>query len=121
MRYSQPFWGTMVAVAGAGPKPIHHKSLNAENLADAIRFCLTPEASTAARKISAQMSSETGVQTAVDSFHSHLPIDTMTCDILPHLPAVWQYNRKGKSIKLSRIAAELLGDSLKLDANKLEM
>jgi hypothetical protein len=78
---SQPFWGNMVAVAGAGPKPIHHKSLNAQNLAEAIAFCLTPEAAAAAGKIAVQMSSETGVRTAVDSFHSHLPVEKMACDV----------------------------------------
>jgi len=111
----------MVAVAGAGPKPIHHKILNAQNLAEAIAFCLTPEASAAAGKIAAQMSSETGVQTAVDSFHSHLPLDKMACDILPHRPAVWNYSKKKRTVKLSREAAELLNEHMKIDQNKLEL
>ncbi|KAN0096759.1 glycosyltransferase [Hyaloscypha variabilis] len=118
----QPFWGNMVAVAGAGPKPIHHKILNAQNLAEAIAFCLTPEASAAAGKIAAQMSSETGVvQTAVDSFHSHLPLDKMACDILPHRPAVWNYSKKKRAVKLLREAAELLNEHMKIDQNKLEL
>lgn len=119
--YSQPFWGNMVAAAGAGPEPIHHKILNAQNLAEAISFCLKPEALAAASKIAAQMSSETGVQTAVDSFHSHLPLDKMACDILPHRPAVWNYSKKKRSLKLSREAAELLSEHMKIDPNKLEL
>lgn len=117
----QQFWGNMVATAGAGPKPIHHKILNAENLAEAIEFCLTPEALAAAGKIAAQMSSETGVRTAVDSFHSHLPFDKMACDILPHRPAVWRYSKKQRTLKLSREAAELLNEHMKIDENKLEL
>jgi UDP:flavonoid glycosyltransferase YjiC (YdhE family) len=38
----QPFWGAMVARAGAGPDPIAHKQLAADKLANAINFCLKP-------------------------------------------------------------------------------
>ncbi|KAJ5511214.1 UDP-glucuronosyl/UDP-glucosyltransferase [Penicillium expansum] len=37
----QPFWGNMVARAGAGPKPIPFAFLNFQNLTAAIQFCLT--------------------------------------------------------------------------------
>src|SRR4051812_48917677 len=53
--YSQAFWGQMIAAARAGPHPIHHKSLNENNLAEAIQYCLTPEAVHAAAKISQKM------------------------------------------------------------------
>lgn len=54
----QPFWGTMVAKAGAGPKPISHKNLTIENLTEAIEFCLTPRAQLAARKMGADIRGE---------------------------------------------------------------
>jgi hypothetical protein len=111
----------MVAAAGAGPKPIHHKSLTAQNLSEAISYCLTPQASAAAAQIASKMSTETGVRTAVDSFHSHLPLADMMCDILPDEPAVWRYSSKKVSIKLSKKAAEALRDGLKVDGEKLEL
>jgi UDP:flavonoid glycosyltransferase YjiC (YdhE family) len=64
----------MVAVAGAGPEPIPHKSLTAQNLADAISYCLTPQASAAAREIATKMRTESSVRTAANSLHANLPI-----------------------------------------------
>ncbi|KAH8894214.1 sterol glucosyltransferase [Thozetella sp. PMI_491] len=115
----QPFWGEMVAARGAGPKPIPHKRLNRENLAEAIRFCLTPGASIAAEEIAAKMRQESGVKQAVASFHRNLPRD-LRCDILPDQPAAWQYARKaGKSMKISKLAADILAEHLKVDRKKL--
>ena len=111
----------MVAAAGAGPKPIPHKSLNAQKLVEAISYCLTPQALTAAREIAAKMSTESGVRAAVNSFHANLPLERLPCDILPDQPAAWAYKRKKKSLKLSKVAAELLGEHLKIDRSKLEL
>lgn len=55
----------MVASRGLGPAPIPYRSLNANNLTKAIRFCLQPEALTAAEKVALEMSEE-----AVD--HGHI-------------------------------------------------
>ncbi|KAJ7740943.1 sterol glucosyltransferase [Mycena maculata] len=107
----QPFWGDMVAAAGAGPKPIPHKSLDARNLAEAITFCLTPEAAAAARTIAQKMQSESGVKTAVDSFHANLPLERLKCDILPNRPAAWAIKKGKGKIRLSKLAAEILVQS----------
>lgn len=48
----------MVARAGAGPEPIHHKVLNANNLAEAIVFCQTPRAQAAAEAMGKQIRAE---------------------------------------------------------------
>ncbi|KAJ5656091.1 UDP-glucose-sterol transferase [Penicillium longicatenatum] len=43
---NQPFWGSMIAAAGAELKPIPYKSLAAEKLADAIKqgaYCYAEE------------------------------------------------------------------------------
>ncbi|KAF1938226.1 hypothetical protein EJ02DRAFT_514681 [Clathrospora elynae] len=45
----QPFWGDMVAAAGADPQPIPHKLLTTKPLTEAIRFFLVPESKTAAQ------------------------------------------------------------------------
>lgn len=66
------------------------------------------------------MSAENGVKAAVQSFHRHLPRETLHCDVLPHLPAVWTYKVSSKqTFKLSKLAAEVLVDRLKIDPKKL--
>ncbi|KAJ5421323.1 Glycosyl transferase family 28 [Penicillium cf. griseofulvum] len=62
----QPFWGHMIARAGAGPKPIPFASLDFEKLTAAIRFCLTPEAREAARKVAFKMQTESAVQILIE-------------------------------------------------------
>ncbi|KAE9377348.1 glycosyltransferase family 1 protein [Stipitochalara longipes BDJ] len=117
----QQFWGTMVAIAGAGPKPIPHKSLTTQNLAGAISYCLTPQALTAAQGIAARMRIESGVRTAVNSFHANLPIERLRCDLLSDQPAAWTYKRKQKSLKLSKVATQFLDEHLKIERSKLEL
>lgn len=110
-----------MAAAGAGPEPIHQRSLTAEKLADAIRFCLTREAAKAAAAIAAKVRSESGVKAAAASFHSHLPRDDLECDIIKGQPAVWSCSRKRRQLKLSKMAAEILSSHLKVDVGCLEM
>jgi NADPH-dependent 7-cyano-7-deazaguanine reductase QueF-like protein len=111
----------MIAAAGAGPKPIHHKSLNAENLTEAILYCCTEEARTAALSISQQMRKESGVQAAVESFHAHLPAQDMSCDLIPNLPAAWLYKRGKFELKLSKVAVEVLLSSSKIQSKDLKL
>ncbi|KAF9769538.1 hypothetical protein IL306_013040 [Fusarium sp. DS 682] len=116
----QPFWGNMVHAGGAGPAPIPFKILDSDNLAEAIGFCLTPEASTAARQIANKMSSEAGVRRAVASFHANLPLNDIRCDLLLNLPAAWLYEKKGKQVRLSKMAAEILVQTEKVSWNNLK-
>lgn len=111
----------MVAAAKAGPAPIPHKLLNGSNLAQAIRYCLTPEAAAAARKISETMRAESGVKSAVDSFHANLPLESMKCDIFPDKPACWRIKKKDGICKISNLAAEILVNETGLDREKLKM
>ena len=101
----------MVATAGAGPKPIPQKELTVENLTEAIRYCLTPEALEAAGRISTSIRSENGVKQAVRSFHEHILSYNIRCDIFPDRPAAWIYKSKGKVLKMSKLAGEALADS----------
>ncbi|QPC60681.1 hypothetical protein HYE67_002912 [Fusarium culmorum] len=107
----QPFWGTMVHAAGAGPMPIPQKTLNSQNLGQAIRDCLTPAALAAARGMAEKMRQENGVRQAVNSFHANLPLDKMRCDVISGLPAAWSYKMGSRHLKLSKAAAEILTDS----------
>ena len=109
----------MVAAAGAGPKPIQHEALTSEILAEAIKFCLMPEAAAAARKIAETMKSESGVQAAVASFHAHLPRDRMPCDILPDHPAAWITTKGKKRLNLSKTAVGILLEQARIDQKYL--
>ena len=88
--------------------------------AAAMQFCLTPEAAAAAHEISVRMQHENGVATAVNSFHRNLPLDRMRCSILPNQPAVWEYKKGSQSITLSKVAVNVLIESNKLDAKKIQ-
>ncbi|KAJ6562455.1 hypothetical protein B0H19DRAFT_1069079 [Mycena capillaripes] len=116
----QPFWGHMVAAAGAGPKPIHHKDLDVKRLADAIAFCLTPEAAAAAMTIGTKMRSESGVKEAVASFHARLPLARLQCDILPDRPAAWSVKNGRGKIRLSKLAAQVLAQNSDFDRKALK-
>jgi hypothetical protein len=101
----------MVNAAGAGPMPIPQKQLNCQNLAEAIKVCLAPEALAAAKVMAGKMRQENGVRQAVNSFHSNLPLDNMQCDIFPNFPAAWAYKKGSKQLKLSKVAAQVLTDA----------
>lgn len=132
----QPFWGDMVASTGAGPAPIPHKRLTASKLAEAIQFCLSPGAATAAQAMAEQMQSEDGVKAAVASFHRHLLSNKLRCDLVPTLPAVYEYSRsitdlvrtlsinefsRSRTLKLSGSAAATLIKYGKIKASDLTL
>ena len=107
----QPFWGAMVARAGAGAhEATPYKKLTADVLAEGIQQCLTPEAKEAAETIANSIAEEgDGAKNAVESFHRHLPMRgprSMRCSILPDHVAVWTLKRS--NLRLSALAAELL-------------
>ncbi|KAK4205486.1 hypothetical protein QBC40DRAFT_320357 [Triangularia verruculosa] len=104
----QPFWGSVIAARGAGPSPIPHQSLNAQNLAEAILFCLSDSAKASARDIAEKMHREDGVTAAVQSFHRHLGVSDLTCDLLPRQPAAWLYSKGQVRIKMSNAAVKVL-------------
>ena len=111
----------MVASRGIGPMPIPHKSLNADNLAEAIRFCLHPDTLAAAGKLAREMSEEDGASAAVASFHRNLPIDNMKCQFINSEPAVWQLKQNAKSpINLSKMAAGILLENSRIDVKDLK-
>lgn len=118
----QPFWGAMVANAGAGAQqPIPYKHLSIDALAEGIKQCLSPEAKTAAEKIAAAIAAEgDGARNAVRSFHSHLRLQgekSMRCSILVDRVATWQV--KKSPLRLSTLAAELLVEKRRLKWHNL--
>ncbi|EJD46939.1 UDP-Glycosyltransferase/glycogen phosphorylase [Auricularia subglabra TFB-10046 SS5] len=115
----QPFWGTMVHRAGAGPKPIRKEKMGVERLTNAIKFCLTPEAQSAAEEMGEKIRASSGVDAGVHSFHRHLPLMNMRCDLCPERVAVWWSTKH--SLRLSAYAAQVLHDALLLKLDDLEL
>ncbi|KAG9499326.1 hypothetical protein J7337_010146 [Fusarium musae] len=117
--------------AGAGPFPIRHKELDIDNLTKAIETLLAPNTKTAALRISETMRTENGVAQAVQSFHHHLPRDTLTCDLLPGEAAAWTYDAKRldkkdrkrfkNGLRLSPRALSVLSNRQKIDLTKMQL
>lgn len=106
----QPFWGAMVAKAGAGAEPIPYKRLTIDNLAAGIKHLLTPEAQAHAREIAERIEAEgDGAMNAVESIHRSLPLrgdHSLRCSILEDRVAVWEL--KDTHVRLSALAAQIL-------------
>ncbi|KIY00069.1 uncharacterized protein Z520_03754 [Fonsecaea multimorphosa CBS 102226] len=117
----QPFWGSVVAASRAGPPPISHKKLNSKNLSNSIRFCLREETQQAAKGVAEKMFDELGVKAAVHSFHRHLPVNDMGCDLIKGLPATWVYRRSKNYLKISGAAAEILIQAQRIRADDLRL
>jgi len=120
----QPFWGDMVARAGAGAELcIPYKKLTAEMLADGIRKCLTPEARRNVQTIAESIAAEgDGALNAVRSFHRSLPVrgkNSVRCSILEDRAAVWHV--KNTSLRFSALAAEILVEQGKIQWSDLTL
>lgn len=116
---SQPFWGSAIAHAGAGPEPIPYRSLTSQSLAQAILFCLQPEAAVAAARIADSLAQENGVDAAVQSFYAHLPLEKMKCDFRPDQPAALVFGRGKRAVKMSKPVASVLIKKEKLEMKQL--
>lgn len=121
----QPFWGAMVAKAGAGAQaPIPYKKLTVENFAESIKQCLLPESKAAAKELAKSIAVEgDGASNAVDSFHRHLPMKgehSMRCSVLQDRVAVWKV-KKNASLRLSALAAEILLEKRKIKSQELRL
>lgn len=115
----QPFWGSMVAKAGAGPKPIAYKDLTAEDLAASIKDALRPEALDRAKDLGEKISKEKGADVGAKSFHDNLDVDSLRCMLAPSRPAVWRVKRT--DVRLSALAATVLGNEGLLDFSDLKL
>lgn len=102
----QPFWGSMIARANAGPEPIPFKQLTADKLAAAISVCLQDDTQERAKELGLKIASEKGVDEGGQLFHKHLDIDSMRCALAPHRTAVWRVRRT--QVRLSPLAATVL-------------
>ena len=115
----QPFWGAMIAQAGAGPDPIPHTQLTADNLAKAIKFCFTSSCQERALELADKIAAENGCHTGAQSFHQRLDLDRLRCTLAPSRPAVWRLRRT--KVTLSAFAAYTLGNAGLLEINDLKL
>ncbi|CAE6479214.1 unnamed protein product [Rhizoctonia solani] len=114
----QPFWGSMIARAGAGPEAIPQDELSTKKLIEAFEFVKSSRAKGAAERMGKQIRSESGVTLGVESFHKHLPLLNMRCDIDPHKLAEWWSPEH--YLRLSGFAVTVLIDAGLLDIKKLQ-
>ncbi|KAJ4379413.1 hypothetical protein N0V86_005458 [Didymella sp. IMI 355093] len=115
----QPFWGAMIARAGAGPNPIPHKHLTADKLADAIKFCLRPATLARAKNLASKIAAEQGCNMVAKSIHRSLDLDRLCCSLVPSRSAVWRVKRT--KIRLSAFAAHTLADANLLDLSDVKL
>jgi UDP:flavonoid glycosyltransferase YjiC (YdhE family) len=115
----QPFWGAMVARAGAGPDSIPYKQLTADKLADAINFCLKPESLERAKELASKIAAERGSDMGAQSFHQYLEADRLRCNLAPSRPATWRIKRT--QVRLSAFAACTLANVNLLDFHDLKL
>lgn len=115
----QPFWGAMVAKAGAGPVPIPNKQLTAEKLAVGITDALKQSTLSRAQELGARISSEKGTDAGAQSFHDRLDVESLRCAVAPSRAAVWRVKRT--TIRLSAFAATALGNEGLIDFNDLKL
>lgn len=115
----QPFWGSMVAKAGAGPWPVPYKQLTSEKLAAAIAEALQPEALQRAQKLGISISQESGTDRGAEDFQQKVDIDSLRCSVAPDRAAAWRVKRT--NIRLSSFAATVLGSEGLLDFGNLKL
>lgn len=115
----QQFWGSMIARAKAGPEPIRHKDLTAENLAEAIQFCLLPETLHQATQLGEKIREEKGTDIGAQSFHHHIDTEKLRCSVSPTRAAVWRVRRT--KVRLSSFAATVLVDEGLLEYSDLKL
>jgi hypothetical protein len=117
----QPFWGAMVARAGAGPSPIPFKELTAQGLADGIIYALKPETLERAKELGDRIREEKGCEVGAASFHAQIDVEKLRCIIAPSRVAVWTIKSKTGPLRLSAFAATVLGNEGLLDLSELEL
>ncbi|KAF9691833.1 hypothetical protein EKO04_009908 [Ascochyta lentis] len=115
----QPFWGAMVARAGAGPDPVPYKDLTAEKLAESINKALEPESLERAEELCNKIKQENGSQSGAQSFHQMLNCDGLRCAVVSDRPAVWRVKRT--QVKLSAKAATVLAQEGEIDFSELKL
>ncbi|KAF9694720.1 hypothetical protein EKO04_007312 [Ascochyta lentis] len=115
----QPFWGQMIAKAGAGPMPVPFKKMTAQSLAESITFALKDEVKVAVQKMAASIAEEDGSGGTVQDFEQKLGIDGVRCHLCPERLAIWRDEQTGAH--LSGFAACTLTERRLLEPRHLRL
>lgn len=115
----QPFWGSIVYKAGAGPRPIPHRQLTAEGLAAAIMSALEPEMQVNANELGDVIRDEPSLERGIESFNKQLRPETVRCMLSPGRTAAWRV--KDTKIRLSAFAVAILTNEGILDVRDLKL
>jgi len=103
----QPFWGQMIARAGAGPDPVPFKKMTDDTSAHSIKAALSPEVQAAAKKMGEQVHDEAdGASAAAQNFQSTVGVESLRCHICRDRVAVWRLHKT--NLRLSTLAASTL-------------
>ncbi|KAJ8118746.1 hypothetical protein OPT61_g357 [Boeremia exigua] len=113
----QPFWGQMIAKAGAGPVPVPFKQMTAQSLAESITFALKDEVKVAVQHMAESIAEEDGSGNTMRDFEEKLDLDGMRCHLCPERLAIWQDKQTGTH--LSGFAAVTLAEQHVLDPKHL--
>ncbi|KAF4967821.1 hypothetical protein FZEAL_10481 [Fusarium zealandicum] len=115
----QPFWGQMMARAGAGPTSVPFKDLTADILAESIAFALKPAVQDVAEEMAQNIAEEDGAgETAMD-IQDRLDVEHLRCDVCPERLATWLHRKTGAH--LSGFAVSCLVDQRLIDPPDLRL
>ena len=64
-----------------GCKPCPIADLTAEVLVERLNTLKDPEIKASAEQLSVKMNKEDGIESVIDVFYKHIPIDKMACDV----------------------------------------
>lgn len=115
----QPFWGQMIARAGAGPTPTAFKNLTTDILAENIVFAVRPEVQAAAKELASHIAQEDGAREAAEDMNSRLGLDDMRCDICPDRLAVWEHKKTGAHLSTFALLCLIDSDVFGVDQVRL--
>lgn len=115
----QPFWGSMISKAGAGPEPVPFKKMTEDTLYNSITTALEPEIQENVKNMSEKIANEKGAEGAAASFQRQLQIDSMRCMLCPERVAIWRV--KKTNIRLSNLAASVLVEHGVLDLGAIKL
>jgi hypothetical protein len=115
----QPFWGAMIAKAGAGPEPIPFKKMTEDSLAQSITTALSPEIQEGVKIMSEKIAKEDGAAEAAKAFSNSIDMDSMRCLVSPDRVAAWRI--KNSDIRLSLAASATLIDEGYLNMGQLKL
>jgi sterol 3beta-glucosyltransferase len=107
----QPFWGQMIAKAGAGPVPVPFKLMTADTLANSITQALSPEIQKHAKLMADKIAVEDGATRATERIDGTLNSGLLRCEIYPDRVASWE-TRRGNIRVCTKVISALVSNRI---------